>query len=410
MNVKEWLVCIAYSIGLFSTGMIFAAPGPILSDLEDQYDVSLNTISYIFILRGIGYIVGSAVAGYTPQKYINYAFALSMCLEHVANVMVKYFSNIYELFVIFFIMGCCINGNYTLVTSNVLSIFAKKSKATSRMIMSLMFLSFSIGSLIAPLLIQVSYQIINDYYLSFYVFAGIALPAIVLLIYNPSFDVQLNQKQQLVPDIKVPKKQSLNYNEDGDGSQLIEMPRNKIIIYGCSIFIIFFLGLHVCYGSFISSISRHYLNQTAELSRYIVSVYFAGFVFGRVCSIYISRIWSPLTMIIINLTLLFVSSLILLLALKYYIFVWIATGMYGLGISTLFPCTFNYSRQMSTLNSRDAAILMMGAAIGELIMPPLEGTILHHFGLKYFGLFTFVITVILIVVLLFVVFCNKVFK
>ena len=54
-------------------GLFTSAPGPILKNFEEQVNVSLSIISFIFTARAIGFVIGSFISAYileTYQKYI----------------------------------------------------------------------------------------------------------------------------------------------------------------------------------------------------------------------------------------------------------------------------------------------------------------------------------------------------
>ena len=48
---------------------------------------------------------------------------------------------------------------------------------------------------------------------------------------------------------------------------------------------------------------------------------------------------------------------------------WIGSAVYGLGLGTIFPCAVLQAEEFTDLSGRAASVLMVGAAIGEMIVP-----------------------------------------
>ena len=62
-GAKRNVLTAAYFACFFCLGVCLAALGPILLALTDQLDTTLDAIGLLFVLRSIGYLLGSAVGG-----------------------------------------------------------------------------------------------------------------------------------------------------------------------------------------------------------------------------------------------------------------------------------------------------------------------------------------------------------
>lgn len=160
-----------------------------------------------------------------------------------------------------------------------------------------------------------------------------------------------------------------------------------------------YVGAEVAYGSFIFTFAKDYAHMSRSHSAGLNSVFWGTFAAFRGLAIIFAAFIYPGTMILLSLVASTVSSLFLCLFSKEKVALWLCTGVYGASMATIFPSGISWVEQYTTVTGRTAAVFVVGAALGEMVLPALLGFLLGRFHdhplLMYLSLVTATFTSIL---------------
>lgn len=160
-----------------------------------------------------------------------------------------------------------------------------------------------------------------------------------------------------------------------------------------------YVGAEVAYGSFIFTYAKDYARMPQPQAAGLNSLFWGTFATCRGFAIFFAACIYPGTMILLSLVGSTVSSLLLCLFSKEKVVLWVCTGLYGASMATTFPSGISWVEQYTTVTGRSAATFVVGAALGEMVVPVLVGFLLGKFPdhplLMYLSLITATFTSIL---------------
>lgn len=187
-------------------------------------------------------------------------------------------------------------------------------------------------------------------------------------------------------------------SESGTRKPLVAKHHTALILL---LFFFFFgyVGAEVAYGSFIFTYAKDYVGMAPQQAAGLNSLFWGTFAACRGLAIFFAACVSPGAMILLSLVGSTVSSLLLCLFSRQRVALWICTGLYGASMATTFPSGISWVEQYTTVTGRSAATFVVGAALGEMVLPVLVGFLLGHFPqqplLMYLALLTATFTSIL---------------
>lgn len=172
------------------------------------------------------------------------------------------------------------------------------------------------------------------------------------------------------------------------------------LLVGLLFFFFFaYVGAEVAYGSFVFTFAKDYAQMASSQAAMLNSFFWATFATCRGLAIFFAACIYPGTMIFISLVGSTVSSLLLCLFSKNNIVLWACTGLYGASMATTFPSGISWVEQYTTVKASTAGVFVVGAALGEMVLPALVGLLLGTFQdqpvLMYLSLATATFTSIL---------------
>lgn len=184
----------------------------------------------------------------------------------------------------------------------------------------------------------------------------------------------------------------------GSGKPLVAKHHTALILL---LFFFFFgyVGAEVAYGSFIFTYAKDYAGMAPPQAAGLNSLFWGTFAACRGLAIFFAACVSPGAMILLSLVGSTVSALLLCLFSRQRVALWACTGLYGASMATTFPSGISWVEQYTTVTGRSAAAFVVGAALGEMVLPVLVGFLLGHFPqqplLMYLALLTATFTSIL---------------
>ncbi|XP_074541989.1 sodium-dependent glucose transporter 1 [Halichoeres trimaculatus] len=408
----RWIVTLALCASFLGLGMSISVLGPTFEDLAVNVKKNISNISYIFVGRSAGYIGGSLLGG---------------------------------------LLFDCMNPHLLLGLSMLITAFGMCAIPFCKQALILTVLMSSIGMSMGVLDTGGNVLILNTWgeqagphmqALHFSFAAGaFASPIIAKLVFGPGLTPS-NSTPPVIPEqtTKAPDTHTLIHYVHSRTSTLKSMW--AYIVIGCFVlltsllfFILFsrgsrsrekarsasgkplvakhhlaliallfffffaYVGAEVAYGSFIFTYAKDYAGMPQAQAAGLNSLFWATFAACRGLAIFFAACMYPATMILLSLVGSTVSSLLLCLFSRERAALWICTGLYGASMATTFPSGISWVEQYTTVTGHTASAFVVGAALGEMVLPALVGFLLGKFPdhplLMYLSLITATCTSIL---------------
>nr|XP_002122926.3 sodium-dependent glucose transporter 1-like [Ciona intestinalis] len=399
--VKTACLCLAF----LCLGLIIALPGPALPTLAYNLGVDIKPISVIFTARAIGYLSGSIISGFLHGKLDAYKMiGFSLLLTSAGFAGAPFFPSVVLLAIAMSTMG--VSMGFLDTGGNVLCLEIWGDDSGPYM-QSLHF-SFALGATTAPLLAQ---------------------PFIMEVIHNNDTTKNMTSVTQSynftpatetpptlpTPDSGIPhvawafiicaimtlimalsflylsfsnKTHSVSSQEDTVKQEGV-MFRLKMLVL-LFLFFLVYVGIEVTFGVYVYTFAINSDKQYSKDSATMInSLFWGAFALGRFISIFVSKVLKPLGLISIDLVGTFIAAVILVCFPYYYdtadALLWVGTFIYGISMASIFPSGLSYAEQYITINGKAAASLVVGGALGEMLLPLTVGQLIekHPMNLMY---------------------------
>ncbi|KAM9704049.1 LOW QUALITY PROTEIN: sodium-dependent glucose transporter 1 [Menidia menidia] len=176
-----------------------------------------------------------------------------------------------------------------------------------------------------------------------------------------------------------------------------------------------YVGAEVAYGSFIFTFAKGYARLPPAAAAGLNSLFWGAFAAARGLAIVAAAVVRPGAMILLSLAGSCTSSLLLVLweggeegggrrgrrrgGEEGGAGLWLCTGLYGASMAATFPSGVSWLEQYTAVSGRTAAAFVVGAALGEMVLPALLAVLIGRFPeeplLMYLALITSIFTSVL---------------
>lgn len=393
----RWMVTLVLCASFLGLGMSISVLGPTFEDLAVNVKKNISNISYIFIGRSGGYIGGSLIGGIlfdcmNPHLLLG----VSMLLTAFGMCAIPFCKQ--ALLLTAFMSSIGISMGVLDTGGNVLILNTWGDQAGPHM--QALHFSFAAGAFASPIIAKLLFG--PD---------GNSSTGAVLTNSTPPVTTE---------EIKASNVQAVLHFVHSKTSTLKSMW--AYIVIGSFIFLISFLffilysrsnisrdkahkpsgkplvakhhialvallfffffayvGAEVAYGSFIFTFAKDFVHMHQSQAAGLNSLFWAAFATCRGLAIFFATCMYPGTMILLSLVGTTVSSLLLCLFNKETLALWVCTGLYGASMAAIFPSGISWVEQYTTVTGHTASAFVVGAALGEMVLPALVGFLLGKF-------------------------------
>ncbi|XP_057208180.1 sodium-dependent glucose transporter 1-like [Triplophysa rosa] len=383
----RWFVSIALYASALVLGMAISVLGPTLEDLASNVNKSISNLSYIFVGRSAGYAGGSLLGGIlfdivSPHMLLG----LSLLITSSGMFGTPFCKNAWLLTALISSVGVSMGVIDT--GGNVLILDTWGEQAGPHL--QAFHFSFAAGAFVSPIIAKLLFghkpgknasadattmsENSSSTILPFShptrsfptsMWAYVVIGVFVLLVSLSFFILYFRS-----PPISSRKKTA-------NGKQVFSK-RHNTLIFLLSMFFFFYVGSEVAYSSFIFTYAKDYAGMDQARAAGLNSLFWGTFAVGRGLAIFIAACLRPGTLILLCLVGTTVSSLLLLLFSRNDPVLWTCTALLGISMSTIFPSGISWVEQYTTVTGRSAAVFVVGAALGEMVLPALVGFLLGH--------------------------------
>lgn len=380
---ERWLTTAALCASFLGLGMCIAVIGPTFEDLALNVHRNISNISFIFAGRSAGYIAGSLLGGTLLECLNPYLLlGLSMLLTAVGMCAIPLCRNIWLLTGL---MSCIGISMGTLDTGgNVLLLNTWAEKAGPHM--QALHFSFSAGAFLSPIIAQLLFEAHGNRSST-----AESVTASADAVQDQSWSHMRSMWAYVIIGLFVlltavfffalyccrAGSQSKAYSVT---EQRQVAKHHKAIVALLFFFFFAYVGAEVAYGSFIFTFSKDFAGLGEVEAAGINSLFWGCFAACRGMAILLAACVSPGVLITLSLICCCASSLLLCVFPHHRAVLWAGSGLYGASMATVFPSGLSWVEQYTPVTGRTAAVFVVGAALGEMVLPVLLGFLLGQFS------------------------------
>ncbi|XP_040614223.1 sodium-dependent glucose transporter 1A [Mesocricetus auratus] len=371
--------------------MSVAILGPTFQDLAENVNRNISSLSLIFVGRASGVLCGTMIGGVLFDHMNQYfLLGMSMVATTVGLYLIPFCKTEVLLIITMSVFGAAIGAVDTGANVLILALWGDKGAPH----MQALHFSFALGAVLAPLLAKLAW----------------GTSASTQNHTAPGFDpLVLNGSSKATTDslFAVPENMNLLWAYASIGTYILVV---SLFLFGlfcikhsrqkkstasaqrarrakyhrallCLLFMFFFfyVGAEVTFGSYIFSFATTHVGMEESEAAGLNSIFWGTFAACRGLAIFFATVLKPGTMIVLSNIGSLVSSFFLVLFDKSPLCLWIATSVYGASMATTFPSGVSWIEQYTSISGKSAASFVIGAALGDMVMPAVIGILQGHY-------------------------------
>jgi len=348
-------VTIGYYLAFLALGVAIATLGPTLPGLSAQTHVSLGAISFLFVARSFGYLLGSFVGGRVYDRFSGHPVMVVLLISMaICLFVIPLVPFLWLLVVVMLLFG--MGEGAVDVGCNTLIVWVHGSRVGPYL--NGLHFFFGVGAFLAPLLIGQAILITGGIQWAYWLLIILILPGVFWIWRLPS------------PVAPV-------HEPDADGRSA-----NFLLVFLSALLLFLYVGAEAGYGGWILTyaITLGLADQVA--GAYLTSVFWGALTAGRLISIPLSTKFRPEMILIVDLGICLLALAALILGREIAWIVWAATILLGAGMASFFPTVVSWAERRVALTGKVLGWFLLGAGVGGMFLPWAIGQLFERVGPK----------------------------
>ncbi|MEY4338329.1 MAG: hypothetical protein RLZ14_179 [Actinomycetota bacterium] len=344
-----------YLAGFVLIGLALSVGGPALSHLRDRMGTDNGGIAAIFVGQSIGYIVGSAIAGrgldrgqghrwWTVAMGVTTASLLLVALSPSLPVLVAAFA---------FVGVSCGLGD---VSGNTLVMWSRPEGAGP--LLNGLHLCFAVGAVFAPLFVGLSIRVFDSVW-------AVVVPVAVLAV---------------VCGVGLWRTPAPVHSRAAAVERSHEGGARTLHVALLSLFYFAYVALETGFAGWIHTYVEEIHYGTAATATGMITVFWMGFMLGRLASIWLSRLMSPGVLVGAAMLMSVAAALLFAAFRGPGPMLWVVTFLFAVSIAPQYASMMAFAELHLALSGRNTAMLVGASGIGGLFMPWLLGQLFDRRG------------------------------
>ena len=370
----------SYYIAFIALGLSSAVFGPALTQLSAHTQVTLSTISTIFIANALGRTIGSFFGGRLYDRLPGHpVIAGAFTCIAIAHVLLPASNTVWVLLVLMFLLGLAEGTVDVGCNTLIIQVHGKNVGPY----MNALHFTFGLGAFLMPPVVALSMNNTGDVTGAFWFIALVSIPVVIW------FARLTSPAMRTSPQSTSPTS-----------------ARNNLGVLALfAVFFFFFVGVETEFGSWTFNFGKGFaLNETS--AALLSSTYFGGFTVGRLISIPLAARIRPRTFLILDVVGMLLGSVMLVIATQAgsepSALLWIAIFVIGLSVASCFPVALSFAEERLQVTGKVAGLFLATSNIGVMFFPWLIGQFFESRGsasLTYISAITIVAAAILFVLI-----------
>jgi FHS family Na+ dependent glucose MFS transporter 1 len=346
-------ITIGYYAAFVILGLITSVMGPAIPDLAKNTHSSLAELSRFMIAGSFGYLLGGFLGGRLYDRFHGHVILSSVLFISAAFIsLVPLVSLLGLLGAVLLIVGF---AEGTLDTGgNSLLTWLHGDKVGP--FMNGLHFFFGVGAFLAPIVIAQLVAATGKVFISFWIFAFLALPIVFYIsrLPSPTISRQTNEVENVALDWK--------------------------LISLLAILFFLYVGAEVGYGNWIYTYTTKLGLASLVTASYLTSNFWLSFTAGRLVGIPIASRFKPMIIMLVDLLFCLISICVILLWPASLTALWIGTLGLGFGMASFFPSAMVLAGRLMHLSGRVTGFFLFGSGGGGMFLPFLIGQMIEPVG------------------------------
>ncbi len=352
-----------YYAAFVALGLGTASLGPTLPGLAEHTQTHLSEISFLFMARSLGYLLGSFLGGRLYDRVPGHpVIATVLIVMALMMTLVPLMSLLWLLTAVLLILGVA-EGTLD-VGCNTLLIWMHRDKVGP--FMNGLHFFFGVGAFLAPIIIAQAVLVSGDITWAYWVLALLMLPVVVWLLCLPS-----------------PTAQAIS--QDGPAEQVNHHStgaHERLLVALIALFFLLYVGAEASFGGWVFTYAVT-LDLTSEtIAAYLTSAFWGSLTLGRLLAIPIAARFRPRSILLGDLVGCLASVGIILLWSNSLAAIWLGTFGLGLSMASIFPTTLSLAERRMTITGQVTGWFLVGAGAGAMSLPWLIGQLFESIGTR----------------------------
>lgn len=345
----------AYLAGFVLIGMALTISGPALSHLRDRMHTDDGGIAWIFVGGSLGYIAGSALAGRgLDHGHGHRRWSLAMGVSTVGVVLVALAPTLPLLVLAFAVVG--VASGVSDVSGNTLVMWSRP--AGSGRLLNALHLCFAIGALCAPVFVNRSIHWFDSVW-------GMAIPIGLLAFYGAT----------VMSRHPAPVRTRLDTVARSDATGA----RTWHVALVCGFFFAY-VALEAGFAGWIHTYVEQIGYGDATTATGVVTVFWAGFMLGRVGAIWLAAVMSPGWIVAVGMVVSVVAAALFAVFSGAGPMLWVVTFLFAVSIAPQYASMMAFAESHLALSGRNTSAIVGASGVGGLVMPWLLGQLFDAYG------------------------------
>lgn len=350
---RKWAKTVGYYASFVALGLVSASLGPTLNGLAENTSSTLSQISYLFLARSSGYLLGSVLAGRVYDRMAGHPLMIAaMCVMALMMVTVPTLSLLSLLIVVLLVLGLA--EGLLDVGVNTLLVWVHQPHIGPYM--NALHFFFGLGALFSPLVVAQTMRWTTDITWAYWILASGLIPVLIWFLRLPS--------------------PPLRRHTESEAREPVDYLLLGILI----VFFFLFVGVEVSYSGWIYTYAVTTNLADATAAAYLNSIFWATFTVGRLVGIPIAARFRPRTILLTDLIGCILSVAIVVLWPTSAVVLWVGVAGAGLAMASIFAVTLSWAERRLHITGFITSCFFIGTSTGAMFFPWFIGQLFDAYG------------------------------
>ena len=334
-------------------GLVGVSYGPAIPSLAEQTRSDLSQISFIFMARSVGSLLGSLwLSRWYDRLPGHRLMALWLGLTALTLALTPLLGALWLLLIVILVLGM-VEGTLH-AGGNTLLVWVHGSRVGPYM--NGLHFFFGIGAFLAPLIVAQLMLLTGSIRGPFWLLALLILPAIVWLARLPS------------PASPAP--------QTGSRARPVSRPVLALFI----LFFFLYVGLEVSYSGWIYTYTLEMGLAGQATAAYLTSAFWGAITLGRLLNVALAIRFSPQAILYTDLGGAVLCTGLMVAWPDSATALWLGTIGLGLCLASVFSSALALAERRMPITGRTTGLFLVGASLGAMCLPWLVGQLIEPVG------------------------------
>ena len=353
LATNAWGKTFVYYASFIALGLTTASLGPTLPELAKNTASDISNISFLFVVRSLGYLLGSINSGRIYDKRPgNPMMSLGLAVIAVLLILVPIIPSLVILALVLLLVGFA-EGTVD-VGGNTLLVWLHQDRVAP--FMNGLHFTFGIGALLTPLIVAQALSLTGGIKWAYWVLAILIFPIALWLSRAPSPAHQIS-----------------------DNKQSTKVARPGLILL-MVLFFFLYVGGEAGYGGWVYTYTISIGLGTETSAAYLTSLFWGALTAGRFIAIPIASRLRPAIILTIDLIGCLISIGAILIFPSSPQALWIGTIGAGVFMASIFPTMITLAQEKLTVTGKITSWFFVGASSGGMLLPWVVGQFFEPIG------------------------------